>query len=107
MLSCDCDYGDDVEWWFDDSGEVAPLATKRMRRCCYASTCGEHEPNAIVREFRDAIAGDWVLEKRLADRLAERAARQSRGLGYGESVSDKYLEAEIYELQAAISKEQP
>lgn len=26
---------------------------------------------------------------------------------YGESVSDKYLEAEIYELQAAISKEQP
>ncbi len=34
MLSCDCDYGDDVEWWFDDSGEVAPLATKRMRRCC-------------------------------------------------------------------------
>ncbi len=34
MLSCDCDYGDDAEWWFDDTKEVAPLATKRMRRCC-------------------------------------------------------------------------
>jgi len=34
MLSCDCDYGDDAEWWFDDTKEVAPLTTKRMRRCC-------------------------------------------------------------------------
>lgn len=33
MLSCDCDWGD-YEWWFDDTSEVSPLATKRMRRCC-------------------------------------------------------------------------
>lgn len=34
MLSCDCDYGDDADWYYDDSKEVSPLATKRMRRCC-------------------------------------------------------------------------
>ena len=34
MLACDCDYGDDAEWWYDDTAEVVPLATKRMRRCC-------------------------------------------------------------------------
>ncbi len=34
MLACDCDYGDDCEWWHDGGGEVKPLATKRMRRCC-------------------------------------------------------------------------
>lgn len=33
MLSCSCGW-DDVEWWYEDSGVVAPLATKRMRRCC-------------------------------------------------------------------------
>lgn len=33
MLSCECDY-DDPEWWYDDRKPVAPLATKRMRRCC-------------------------------------------------------------------------
>lgn len=34
MLSCYCDYGDDADWWFIDTEGVAPLATKRMRRCC-------------------------------------------------------------------------
>jgi hypothetical protein len=33
MLSCSCD-NDDPEWWYDDTAEVVPLATKRMRRCC-------------------------------------------------------------------------
>lgn len=33
MLTCDCDF-DDPEWFYDDTKEVAPLATKRMRRCC-------------------------------------------------------------------------
>lgn len=33
MLSCYCD-NDDAEWWYDDTGEVGPLTTKRMRRCC-------------------------------------------------------------------------
>ncbi len=33
MLSCSCD-NDDAEWFYDDTKEVAPLATKRMRRCC-------------------------------------------------------------------------
>lgn len=32
-LSCDCGWGD-PEWWYDDHKEVAPLDTKRMRRCC-------------------------------------------------------------------------
>ena len=32
MLTCEC--GDDAAWWYDDHREVAPLATKRMRRCC-------------------------------------------------------------------------
>lgn len=32
-LSCDCGW-DDPAWWYDDGREVAPLATKRMRRCC-------------------------------------------------------------------------
>ena len=33
MLSCSCD-NDDADWFYDDTREVAPLATKRMRRCC-------------------------------------------------------------------------
>lgn len=33
MLSCDCDYGDDPSWWYDDQREVSPLSTKRGRRC--------------------------------------------------------------------------
>lgn len=33
MLSCSCD-NDDADWFYDDTLEVAPLATKRMRRCC-------------------------------------------------------------------------
>ena len=33
MLSCSCG-DDDAEWWYDDTPEVMPLATKRMRRCC-------------------------------------------------------------------------
>lgn len=32
-LSCSCDH-DDPAWWYDGGREVAPLATKRMRRCC-------------------------------------------------------------------------
>lgn len=34
MLACDCDYGDDLTWWHDGGGDVKPLDTKRMRRCC-------------------------------------------------------------------------
>lgn len=34
MLACDCDYGDDVAYWYETDDEVRPLATKRMRRCC-------------------------------------------------------------------------
>jgi hypothetical protein len=34
MLVCNCDYGDDVAWWYEGGGEVKPLNTKRMRRCC-------------------------------------------------------------------------
>lgn len=33
MLTCECGDGD-YSWWYDDHKEVAPLATKRMRRCC-------------------------------------------------------------------------
>ena len=33
MLACDCDY-DDPAWWHEGMGEIAPLATKRSRRCC-------------------------------------------------------------------------
>ena len=32
MLSCSCD-NDDAEWWYDDTKDVSPLATRRMRRC--------------------------------------------------------------------------
>jgi hypothetical protein len=32
MLSCECGDGD-YDWWYEDQAEVAPLATKRMRRC--------------------------------------------------------------------------
>lgn len=32
MLSCSCD-NDDAERWYDDTKDVAPLATRRMRRC--------------------------------------------------------------------------
>jgi len=32
-LACSCDY-DDPDWWYEEVGEVAPLATKRPRRCC-------------------------------------------------------------------------
>ena len=33
MLTCECGDGD-YAWWYDDHKEVAPLGTKRMRRCC-------------------------------------------------------------------------
>lgn len=33
-LSCSCGDDGDFEWWHDGGREVAPLATKRMRRCC-------------------------------------------------------------------------
>jgi hypothetical protein len=33
MLACSCDY-DDPAWWHEDGGDVKPLNTKRMRRCC-------------------------------------------------------------------------
>jgi hypothetical protein len=32
MLTCECGDGD-YDWWYEDQAEVAPLATKRMRRC--------------------------------------------------------------------------
>ena len=35
-LSCECDV-DDPEWWYDSGKEVAPLATKRARKCCSCS----------------------------------------------------------------------
>lgn len=31
-LSCDC--GDEWAWWHDSGSEVAPLATRRARKCC-------------------------------------------------------------------------
>lgn len=34
MLSCDCEYGDDADWWFDDTSAIESLSTKRCRRCC-------------------------------------------------------------------------
>lgn len=37
MLSCSCE-NDDAEWWYDDTKDVAPLATKRMRKCCSCKT---------------------------------------------------------------------
>ena len=33
MLTCECGDGD-YDWWYDDHKGVAPLTTKRMRRCC-------------------------------------------------------------------------
>ncbi len=32
-LTCYCDC-DDHAWWYEGVGEIAPLATKRSRRCC-------------------------------------------------------------------------
>ena len=34
MLSCSCGDDGDFGWWHDGGREPAPLATKRMRRCC-------------------------------------------------------------------------
>ena len=32
MLTCECGDGD-YAWWYEDQSEIAPLATKRARRC--------------------------------------------------------------------------
>ena len=32
-LTCTCDDWDDPEFWIEDPRPIAPLATKRMRRC--------------------------------------------------------------------------
>jgi hypothetical protein len=54
MLACECDY-DDHAWWYEGIGEVAPLATRRARRCC---SCKERievgEDCAAVRRWRTA-----------------------------------------------------
>lgn len=52
MLACDCNY-DDPAWWHEGMGEIAPLATKRMRRCC---SCKERiavgEDCAAITRYR-------------------------------------------------------
>ncbi len=43
-----------------------------------------------------------VLERRLADCLRDREARQQRGAGYGKNLSDQWLERDISELHGAL-----
>lgn len=48
MLSCSCDDGDDADWYYYGQPEVAPLATKRWRKCC---SC-----KALIRPGDDCMA---------------------------------------------------
>jgi len=51
-LACECDY-DDPAWWHEGAAEVAPLATKRMRRCCSCKArIAVGEDCAAVRRWR-------------------------------------------------------
>lgn len=48
MLACSCD--DDSDWWYEPSNGVAPLATKRWRKCC---SCGDRiNPGEDCKSFR-------------------------------------------------------
>ena len=66
MLACDCDY-DDPAWWHEGMGEIAPLATKRSRRCCSCKArIAVGEDCAAIRRWRTAhsdieerIYGEW------------------------------------------------
>jgi hypothetical protein len=58
-LTCDCDYGE-AEWFYDDTKEVAPLNTKRMRRChsckdriAVGDECKPFPRWRVVSDYRD------------------------------------------------------
>lgn len=63
MLSCSCDYGD-YEWWYDGGREVAPLSTRRWRKCC---SCRDLvRPGEDAKEFvRWRNAGYDTIEERI------------------------------------------
>lgn len=46
MLSCSCDDYDDADWFHDGGSEVAPLKTRRWRKC--------HSCEALIRPGDDA-----------------------------------------------------
>lgn len=59
MLTCSCEF-DDPEWWFDGHHDVAPLNTKRMRKCCsckcriaVGEDCKPFPRWRIVSDYRD------------------------------------------------------
>ena len=65
-LACSCDY-DDPAWWHDGAAEVAPLATKRSRRCCSCkSRIAVGEDCSAVRRWRNPNPGS-VAERIYAD----------------------------------------
>jgi hypothetical protein len=58
--------GDDVEWWWYQPADEAPLATKRCRKCC---SCGQRigvgETARKIRRFR--LPTDFEYTRRIAD----------------------------------------
>lgn len=68
MLACDCDY-DDPAWWHEGMGEIAPLATKRSRRCCSCKArIAVGEDCSAVRRWRTA---DRDIEERIYGEYGE------------------------------------
>jgi len=65
-LACECDY-DDPKWWHEGAAEVAPLATKRMRRCCSCKArIAVGEDCSAIRRWRTPEP-DSVAERIFAD----------------------------------------
>lgn len=64
MLSCSCDGDGDYAWWHDGGREVAPLTTKRWRKCC---SCRDLiQPGDDAKEFtRWREAGYDTIEARI------------------------------------------
>lgn len=70
----------------------------------YMQSAYEHGlRDGLERATKTDGADRRVLEARLAECLSEREARQKLGWGYGQSVSDKWLERDIAALQRMLA----
>lgn len=67
-LACECEY-DDPAWWHEGVTPLAPLATKRMRRCCSCKTrIAVGQECSSIRRWRDPEP-DSVEERIFGDEV--------------------------------------
>ena len=70
----------------------------------YMQSAYEHGlRDGLERAAKTESADGGALEARLVECLNEREARQKRGWGYGQSISDQWLERDIAALQRMLA----